>query len=131
MPQRGIPRDVEAFVSAHLKSVAQLEILLLLHAQEHTSLRPHDVAEELRIDEQWAGAEMERLHRHGLFARNTEGGEAYRYEPEARQTRAAVDALAKAFKTHRVAVITAIFATPADSVGRFADAFKLRRDNDG
>ena len=130
MNQRGIPRDVQSFIRTHLSSVAQLEILLLLHGGPGTPRAPEDVAESLRIDPVWAGAEMQRLHASGLFEPSDDGA-AYCYRPATPALAGAVDGLAKAFSTHRVSVITLIFSTPSDSVGSFADAFKLKRDDDG
>lgn len=130
MNQRGIPRDVQSFIRTHLSSVAQLEILLLLHAAADVPHAPDDVAESLRIDPVWAGAEMQRLHTSGLFEPSADGA-AYCYRPATPALEGAVDGLAKAFSTHRVSVITLIFSTPSDSVGSFADAFKLKRDDDG
>ena len=130
MKQRGIPREVQAFIRSHLTSVAQLEILLLLHAARG---RPHtadDVAESLRIDPVWAGSEMQRLHSSGLFDLADDGG-TYCYRPVSSALDSAVGGLAQAFSTHRVSVITLIFSTPSDSVSSFADAFNLKRDNDG
>lgn len=130
MRQRGIPRHVEVFIGEHLTSVAQLEILLLLRGQGERAFSAHDVAEALRIDPGWAAGELERLRTRGLFAKS-ESETGYCYTPATQELATAVDDLAKTFATHRVAVITMIFAAPSDSVGSFADAFKLRRDKDG
>ena len=130
MNQRGIPREVQAFIRSHLNSVAQLEILLLLHGAPARPHSPEEVAEALRIDPAWAAAEMQRLHAGGLFQAAAEPA-AYCYRPATPALDATVTGLAKAFSTHRVSVITMIFSTPSDSVGSFADAFKLKRDNDG
>lgn len=130
MRQRGIPRHVESFIKAYLSSVAQLEILLLVHRGRGHSFTPAAVAEELRIDPVWAKTELERLHAAGVVG-TPAGQPEYCYAPTASEVDAAVGDLAQAYKTHRVSVITAIFAEPDDSVSRFADAFKLRRDPDG
>ena len=129
--QRGLSRDVEAFIASHVESVAQLEILLLLRNDRSRTYSPHEVGEALRIDPKWAATELKRLCDHGLFVTAGDADEAYSYAPTSDKLANDVDALAKAFSTHRVSVITAIFATPSDSVGSFADAFKLRRDKDG
>ena len=131
MRQRGLSRDVETFLASHVDSVAQLEILLLLRNDRGRPYSPDDVGETLRIDPQWAATELRRLRDHGLFAEAPDTDQAYCYAPQSDKLAADVEALAKAFATHRVSVITAIFATPSDSVGSFADAFKLRRDKDG
>ena len=129
MPPRGIPRDVESFIHEQLTSVAQLEILLLLHADPEKQLTPSEVAEQLRIDPVWAASELDRLRGAGVLDTADHG--AYCYAPRTPELAGAIDGLAKAFSTHRVSVITMIFATPSDSVGSFADAFKLKRDDDG
>lgn len=130
MRQRGIPRHVESFIQSHLSSVAQLEILLLVHRSRGRPVTAAAAAEEIRIDVAWAHRELERLRAAGVV--NTDAGEGeYGYAPNAPEVNATIEDLAKAYKTHRVSVITAIFAEPADSVSRFADAFKLRRDPDG
>lgn len=129
MGSRGIPREVQSFINDHLSSVAQLEILLLLHAEPGRPHTPHEVAETLRIDPTWAATEIEGLRRRGLFEAVDDG--AYCYGPSDGALERAVDGLARAFSTHRVSVITMIFSTPSDSVGSFADAFKLRSDDDG
>lgn len=130
MRQRGIPPAVQTFIRTHLSSVAQLEILLLLHGAPGRAHTPNAVAETLRIDPAWATAEMRRLKGAGLF--DTEDDEsAYCYRPATPDLAEAVDGLARVFTTHRVSVITTIFSTPSDSVGSFADAFKLKRDDDG
>ncbi|HVM19297.1 MAG TPA: MarR family winged helix-turn-helix transcriptional regulator [Egibacteraceae bacterium] len=131
MKRRGIPREVETFIKDHLSSVAQLEILLLIHAQQEAFHSPEEVAEQLRIEPGWAAAEMERLCGHGLCEVQRDNGDRYRFSPDDPRHATVVDDLATAFSTHRVSVITLIFSTPSDSIGSFADAFKLRGDRDG
>jgi hypothetical protein len=128
--QRGIARDVQQFVHDHLTSVAQLEILLLLHRDPSRRLTAHEVSEALRIDPEWAGAEMSRLVERGLFVSEEESA-GYCFAPSRKRDAQTVDDLARLFSTHRVSVITLIFSRPSDSIGSFADAFKLRRDDDG
>ena len=110
--------------------MAQLEILLLVHRGRGRPFTPAAVSEELRIDPAWAATELERLRSAGVVNSSAVEGE-YCYAPGEREISDAVDDLARTYKTHRVAVITAIFADPADSVRNFADAFKLRKDDDG
>lgn len=128
MGERGIPRDVRAFIGEHLSSLAQLEILLLLHGASERTFTPEAVAESLRIEPGWAATELDGLSRRGLLASDPP---VYRYEPSSPQLASTVDGLAKAFSTHRVSVITLIFSTPSESIGSFADAFKIRRPPDG
>ena len=129
MRPRGIPPDVQAFIREHLSSVAQLELLLLLHGNPGRPFTTESAAEALRIDPAWAGAEIDGLRKRGLFAEVDRG--TFCYEPVTDQLGQTIDRLASAFSTHRVSVITLIFSTPSDNVGSFADAFKLRSDDDG
>lgn len=129
--QRGIPREVQKFIGDHLTSLAQLEILLLLHGQPSRQFPAEQVAQTLRIDTDWARSEMARLREQGLFTSAESGDDEYCYAPVNPGDAELVDALARLFVTHRVSVITQIFSTPSDSIGSFADAFKLRSDDDG
>ena len=129
MRPRGIPPDVQAFIRRHLSSVAQLEVLLLLHGNPGQPFTTDDVATALRIDPTWAASEIRGLRDRGLFEERDAG--AFCYAPADDALATAVDGLAKSFSTHRVSVITMIFSTPSDKVGGFADAFKLRSDDDG
>lgn len=126
---RGIPREVVAFIHDHLSSVAQLDVLLLLHGEPERQWTAADVAGALRIDVAWARSELEGLDNRGLLRVDAET--AYRYSPATPQLSSAVDGLARSYSTHRVSVVTTIFSRPSDSIGSFADAFKLRRTDDG
>lgn len=131
MGQRGISREVERFVHDHLTSVAQLEILLLLYRRSHHALSGDQVAEELRIDPEWASTELGRLTSQGLLSSGDSERPAYQFAPSRPADAGLVDEVARLFATHRVSIITLIFSSPNDSVGSFADAFKIRRDDDG
>ena len=130
MGERGIPRYVRAFITEHLSSMAQLEVLLLLRENADRGYSSDEVGETLRIDPQWAAAELTRLHREGLLSFDDEAA-TYRFAPVRPELERTVDGLAKAFATHRVSVITLLFSTPSDGIGSFADAFKIRRPDDG
>ena len=128
MGERGIPRHVRSLLVDDLSSMAQLEMLLLLHAEPRRAFTRDDVAAALRIEPGWAAEELARLQGRGLL---TLGDAGYRYDPQRPDLARATDGLAQAFVTHRVSVITLLFSTPSDGIGSFADAFKLRRPDDG
>jgi hypothetical protein len=127
--QRGIPRHVQTLITDHLTSVAQLEILLLLHASPDRDYPSNEVAERLRIDPAWARDELDGLADAGLLGHDAATG-TYRFAPRTSALQSAVGGLAKAFSTHRVSVITLLFSTPSEGIGSFADAFKIRKDDD-
>lgn len=127
--QRGIPRNVRTLITDHLTSVAQLEILLLLHGEPDRQFQAGEVAERLRIDPGWAADELRGLQESGLLANDPDSG-GFQFRPITPEQADAVEGLAKAFSTHRVSVITLLFSTPSEGIGSFADAFKIRRDDD-
>lgn len=131
MAPRGIPREVRQFIADHVSSVAQLEVLLLMHREPGNPRTPDDVAETLRIDPDWAASELRGLRDRGLITTSESDPGAYCYVAPDDSTATAIDGLAKAFSTHRVSIITLIFSKPTDAVDSFADAFKLRKDDRG
>ena len=131
MAERGIARDVQRFVHEHLTSVAQLEILLLLHDKAGEEFSAEEIAEMLRIDPAWAEAELSRLASRGMFSKAGADPPRYSFNPARPGDAGVVADLSRVFSTHRVSVITLIFSRPSDSVGSFADAFKLRSNDDG
>lgn len=131
MGQRGISRDVQRFVHDHLTSVAALEVLLLVYRRSGHALSGDQVAEELRIDPEWACAELSRLTEQGLLEEGDADPAVFRFAPSRPADAGVVDELARRFATHRVSIITLIFSRPNDSIGSFADAFKIRKDDRG
>ena len=120
-----IAAHVRAFIAERVDSVAQLEVLLLLHARPDRGWTARDVAAELRIDPNWAERQLAELPRRALAAAS---GESYRYAPATAELADAVAGLAKAYAERRVTVINLIFSRPADTLRSFADAFRLRKD---
>ena len=121
----GLPDRVARFISEHIDSVEQLEALLLLRAEPRAwtaaelgaTMRTLPASVELRLRD---------LLDHGLVERE---GDTWRFAAGANGP--LVDDVAGCWKARRVAVIAQIFAEPADDPLRdFADAFRLRKDDD-
>ena len=121
--------EVERFLAEHVRSVEQLEVLLRLFAEPERLWTSADVAKELRIDPVSAARRLADLVKQEL-ATPVEGGA----EPAFRSSGAeapAVAELARCYQSMRVSVIQAIYSRPAENIQLFADAFRLRRDDDG
>ncbi len=116
-------------IAEHIDSVEQLEILLLLYQHPERSWSEESVARELRISPMSAGDRLKDMARAAILSKvqGTEG--EYRYTPDA-QMGEAVAGLAAAYSERRVTVINLIFSKPVDKIRTFADAFRLRRDDD-
>lgn len=126
-----LPDEVRRLIAENIDSVEQLEILLLLLQHPDRSWNAETVARELRISPMSAGERLEDLTHDGLVAR-ADGNEAgYRYGPESPALDEAVRGLAAAYPVRRVTVINLIFSKPVDKIRTFADAFRLRKKEDG
>ena len=126
MPSEDIDPEIHSFISAHVKSVAQLEILLLLHTDPKQSWSTNSIARELRIEPSGALQQLNGLSASGLVEQ--QGVESFRYAPKSEELAAGTVLLARAYLIRRVTVIGLIFAKPPDKAQAFSDAFLLRKD---
>ncbi|MFE8604805.1 hypothetical protein [Archangium violaceum] len=125
-----LPEAVRRLIADHIDSVEQLEILLLLQQHPERSWTAELVARELRISPLSAGDRLKDMARSAILSR-LQGSEAeYRYAPVSPEMVEAVAGLATAYSERRVTVINLIFSKPVDKIRTFADAFRLRRDDD-
>lgn len=108
-------------LTQRIDSVTQLDVLLLIHASRR-DWSADTIALELRIGPDWARLHLEMLTHRGLLMR-----EHARYALTPHPDLApAVDELATLYRTHPVAVITAIYKSEK-RLENFADAFRLRK----
>lgn len=127
----GIPEDVRELLLEHVDTVAQLEILLLLHDSAPDRWTSDRVAQVLGIDRHSAALRLGDLVARGFFATSTDSDPpAFWYAPATPALEAAMPRLAQTYKERRVAVISLIFSRPPDPLRHFSDAFKLRRPKD-
>lgn len=125
-----LPEEVRRLIADHIDSVEQLEILLLLYQHPERTWDAEAVARELRIASISAGERLEDMAQSGLLARKDGKPVEYRYAPESESLDAAVRGLSTAYSERRVTVINLIFSKPVDKIRTFADAFRIRRDDD-
>jgi hypothetical protein len=127
MRGRGVDDEVRRFIERTIDSALELEVLLQLHSYG-SAITAAEVASVLRFDAHQTEATLEALVDAGAVVVGTQPG-FYALQP-GRKNRSAVDALARAYDTHRVAVIEAIFSKPSEAVRGFAAAFRIRDDED-
>ena len=127
---RGIPRETQAFLRTYIRSIGQLELLLAIRDTGGRAVTPAGLAKEQRIDPEVAEAHILEMSGAGFLEGPDEEG-AFRYGPRSRELAGQVDAMADVYKTYRVAVINFVFSMPSESVQSFADAFRIRKDDDG
>lgn len=127
----GIPPEVTRFISRHIHAVSQVELLLHLHDQPTRQVSPALIARERRLGEDQAAGLLHDLHVRGLvIALGDEEQRSYRYEPKTKELARQVDALARTYHKYRYAIMQLIFSKPGENVMNFAEAFRLRKDED-
>jgi hypothetical protein len=121
---------VRRLIADHIDSVEQLEILLLLYQHPERTWDAEAVARELRVAAVSAAERLEDMTHSGILARKDGKPVEYRYAPKSAGLGDAVRGLALAYSERRVTVINLIFSKPVDKIRTFADAFRIRRDDD-
>lgn len=121
-----LPLDVEAFISDCIQSVEEIEILLLLCSARDRHWTPRQLSAQLRRTEHSVVLRVQSLVASGLVAME-QGKISYVASP-AEDDR--VRQLAAIYEQRRAAVIDYIFAERPDPMKSFADAFRMRRDDD-
>jgi hypothetical protein len=124
----GIAEDVRAFVTDHIDSVLQLELLLLLQKKRDRDFDAGEVVAELRIDPAWAADQLEEFCSRGILTCADGTPRRYRYAPKSPALDAAIARLDHTYADRRVSVISLIFSKPADKLRSFSDAFRVRKD---
>lgn len=119
---------VQRFLSDHVQSVMQLEVLLRLRAAPEQAHSPMGLSRELGGSVDLAIACLRDLEATGLVAPSDDPDElAYRYRPRNRGLASIVDEVADAYAKRKVAVVTEIFSEPQDALRSFSDAFRIRK----
>lgn len=128
MSADSLPAPVKQLLSRHIKSVEQLEVLLLIRSQPQRGWTAAEVYEVIRSSQLSIQARLQTFTSDGFLTEEKGPPQTFRFAPNDQSLRSAVDQTAAAYQTSRVRVIEAIFAPEADPVQSFADAFKLRKD---
>jgi hypothetical protein len=128
----GLPLNVRAFITEHIDSVVQLEILLLLFRAAPAQRTAEEMGRELCIDPKWAAGQLMKLCAAGVLSCTEGSSPAFQYSPGTPQRHEQVVGLAHAYADRRVRVISLIFSKPMEQLRSFADAFRFRKEkNDG
>ena len=122
-----LPRVVTEFLDEQIFSVAQLEVLLLVHAAGGAVRSAEELARgsylPVRSITPWLDALVGRR-----LLEAVEGG--YRFAPSADDVRRVMDEVAACYAKRRVSVTRHVYASKEDPAQRFADAFRFRKEKD-
>ena len=126
MSAADVPKGVKRFIAAHITSVEQLEILLLLRGDPAVEWDPRDVSNELYSQPESALRRLDDLTARGLLVC---AGNRFRYAPANAGLAKAVEELADTYARRRVRVITQIFAGPDEAAESFSAAFRFKDED--
>lgn len=128
MRDGGVPEPVRRFLSTHVSSIEQLEVLLLLRSTPDREWSVEEVNRALGSSLSSIQDRLALLADGGLVThREVEGRRVYRYHPASDATAAVIDELANVYKERRLAVIQLVYARPESDAVHFAKAFKITR----
>lgn len=130
MSSSDIPVHVRTLLAECIRSVSQLEVLLLLLRESGTDWTAERTSTELYIQPQPAADHLTRLFNSGLLEKTGTNPDRYRYAPKSNDSDRAIRDLAQIYSIMRLRVINEIMSNPDDSIQSFADAFKIRKDKE-
>lgn len=130
MVESDLPPEVRDLVTRRLQGMEEVEVLLLL-ASESGPLSVDEIRGRLRLPASALPmASLTRLLANDLVVEaSVEGKTRYRYQPATPELRRAVDLLALAYNQRPVTLVRLVYHRPS-AAQSFADAFRLRKDDD-
>ncbi|HWL65469.1 MAG TPA: hypothetical protein VNP73_05790 [Actinomycetota bacterium] len=129
MGQKDVSKNVRDFLARFIDSVELLEVLLLARAAPEKAWSTKDVARALTLSDESADLRLRQLAGRGLLAADIKGG-TFTYSPESADMDKTIDDVAETYAKRRTTVIGLIFSGPSPSVRGFADAFRLRDEDE-
>ena len=133
MAYKGISREVEQFIAAHITTVRQLETLLFLSGHADREWNAAQLGKVLYSQPEVALIWLVGFQQAGLLSTQESGPISdqtpYLYQPSTMTLRCTVLQLDRDYKEHKDAIIHVILAKPDSSISLFADAFRIRKDD--
>lgn len=123
-----LPDDLRRFITEHLGSIVQLELLLLLAADPAKPWSSEEAAKALYVAPEAALGFLEQMRAQGLCRAEGDAPVCYRFSPSAPEHQQLTRDLAAIYKERRLTIINQIYAGPVQKFQSFADAFRLRKD---
>ena len=124
----GIPEEVRQFVGKYIRSLDQLEVLLLVSALPDREWAAADVDNVVRSSPALVTERLESLVNAGILSRTAQPP-VYRYQPRTEEIARAISALGATYKLSRHRIVELIYAPsrPDDPLTSFTEAFRFKR----
>jgi hypothetical protein len=130
MTPPSLPDDVRSYIGRNLRSAEELEVLRLLERDGARSWSAGEIGAELRSSVSAAGLRLTRLQQLGFLRRSPADEQKFRFAPHSPEAHSMALKLLAAHKDFPVTVITLIFSKASPSIQDFADAFRLKKEDD-
>lgn len=125
MFEQELPPSIRSFISRHVRSVEQLEILILLSREANTAWTVQKVYDTILSTPQSVERWLDEMVRNGLLEKMAEPAVSYRCTGETSLI-SQMRELGNIYRTRPVRVIEAIYRRDATAAQSFADAFKIK-----
>jgi DNA-binding IclR family transcriptional regulator len=118
--------ELQGFIRANLRSVWELELLLLMSREPSRAWGVDELNRELRGSISLVSEILGKLERVGVVAEAGDG--AYRYDPKTPELARIVAQLERDYAARPLAIVRAILDAPNEKIQTLADAFKVKKD---
>lgn len=121
-----LSQKLERFLRTSIRSVWELELLLLLRKEPSRTWSAAELIRQLRASGLVINDALAELQRADIVAVEETG--RFSYRPANAELAAVVDELAEAYANVPTSIMDVIWSTPRSNIEIFADAFRLRKD---
>ena len=125
-----VPADVREYIADNIDSVAELEALVLIRQDPQVEWSVSALAERLYIGLEQAGEVALKLCSLGVTSENGRDPVTYQYRPARPGLDALVGEVVEAYSKYLIPVTNLIHSKPQSRVQQFAEAFKLRKQEE-
>jgi hypothetical protein len=126
--EASIPVEVRQFVESHIRSLDQLEVLLLVSALPDREWSVDDVYNVVRSSPGVVAERLESFEKAGILVRSQDPP-LYQYRPRTQDLAHAISSLSGIYKMSRHRIVELIYAPSRtdDPITSFTDAFRFRK----
>lgn len=126
--ESNIPTDVQQFVARYIRSLDQLEVLLLVSALPDREWSVDDVYNVVRSSPSVVAERLETLVNAGILSRSGLPP-VFRYQPRTEELAAVIPALSAAYKLSRHRIVELIYSPTRsdDQLKSFTEAFRFKK----
>lgn len=127
MSYEGIPLEVRDFIVRHLRSVAHLEVVLLLSSEPGRAWTPVELSSELRTNPAYAKSQLEHLEKLGVVRTVDAAKNNYSFSDDLELIEVC-ERLRALYNTWRPTIISLIYSQPLDKIRDLADGFVFKKE---